>query len=148
MSARDAFGPNLRRIRIQRGISLDTIARETKVAVELWDALERNDFSHWPTGLFARAYIREYARILDLDPETIVDEFCRYFPHGDRRALKIVREQAKIVGHPFQGDGDALPAGVAVDRRDPIAKHRAHTSSTLLPIVNLFVRLRRAFGKA
>ena len=148
MSARDAFGPNLRRIRIQRGISLDTIARETKVAVELWDALERNDFSHWPTGLFARAYIREYARILDLDPETIVDEFCRYFPHGDRRALKIVREQAKIVGHPFQGDGDAPPAGVGVDRRDPIAKHRAHTSSTLLPIVNLFVRLRRAFGKA
>ena len=146
MSAREAFGPNLRRIRIQRGISLDTIARETKVAAELWDGLEHNDFSRWPTGLFARAYIREYARLLDLDPETTVDEFCRWFPHGDRRALKLVREQAKIVGHAFEGRADVPPAGVELDRRDPAAKRPA--SLTLLPIVNLFVRLRRTFGKA
>ena len=146
MSAREAFGPNLRRIRIQRGISLDTIARETKVPAELWDGLEHNDFSRWPTGLFARSYIRDYARLLDLDPEATVDEFCRWFPHGDRRALKLVREQAKIVGHNFEGHGDVPPAGVDLDRRDPTAK-RPRTSSTLLPIVNLFVRLRRTFGK-
>ena len=147
MSARDAFGPNLRRIRIQRGISLDTIAQETKVPVELWDALEHNDFSRWPTGLFARSYIRDYARLLDLDPDATVDEFCRWFPHGDRRALKIVREQAKIVGHPFEGDRDVPPPGVDVDRRDPTAKPK-QALSHLLPIVNLFVRLRRTFGKA
>jgi len=146
MSAREAFGPNLRRIRIQRGVSLDTIARETKVAVELWDGLEHNDFSRWPTGLFARAYIREYARLVDLDPETIVDEFCRWFPQGDRRVLKLVREQAKIVGHDFAGHGDVPPTGVDLDRRDPTAKRR--TATTLLPLVNLFVRLRRALGKA
>ena len=147
MSAREAFGPNLRRIRIQRGISLDTIAQQTKVSVELWDALEHNDFSRWPTGLFARSYIRDYARLLDLDPDATVDEFCRWFPHGDRRALKIVREQAKIVGHQFEGDRDVPPAGVDVDRRDPTAKPK-HAPSHLLPIVNLFVRLRRTFGKA
>ena|SRR6059058_601414 len=146
MSAREAFGPNLRRIRIQRGVSLDTIARETKVAVELWDGLEHNDFSRWPTGLFARAYIREYARLVDLDPETIVDEFCRWFSQGDRRALKLVREQAKIVGHDFSGDGDVPPAGVDLDRRDPHAKNQG--PATFLPLVNLFVRLRRALGKA
>ena len=146
MSAQGAFGPNLRRIRIQRGISLDTIAQETKVPVELWDALEHNDFSRWPTGLFARSYIRDYARLLDLDPDATVDEFCRWFPHGDRRALKLVREQAKIVGHAFEGRGDVPPAGVELDRRDPTAKRPA--SLTLLPIVNLFVRLRRTFGKA
>jgi cytoskeleton protein RodZ len=147
MSARDAFGPNLRRIRIRRGISLDTIARETKVPVDLWDALEHNDLSRWPTGLFARSYIRDYARLLDLDPEATVDEFCRWFPHGDRRALRIVREQAKIVGHAFEGDRDVPPAGVDIDRRDPAAKPKP-AASHLLPIVNLFVRLRRTFGKA
>jgi cytoskeleton protein RodZ len=147
MSARDAFGPNLRRIRIRRGISLDTIARETKVPVDLWDALEHNDLSRWPTGLFARSYIRDYARLLDLDPEATVDEFCRWFPHGDRRALRIVREQAKIVGHAFEGDRDVPPAGVDIDRRDPAARPKP-AASHLLPIVNLFVRLRRTFGKA
>src|SRR5262249_38193041 len=137
MRAQGAFGPNLRRIRIQRGISLDTIARETKVPVELWDGLEHNDFSRWPTGVFARSYIRDYARMIGVDPESAVDEFCRWFPQGDRRALKLVREQAKIVGHEFHGHGDVPPAGVEIDRRDPTAK-RSHTSPTLLPILNLF----------
>ena len=77
MSAQGAFGPNLRRIRIQRGISLDTIARETKVPAELWDGLEHNDFSRWPTGLFARSYVREYARIIGVDPESTVDSGSR-----------------------------------------------------------------------
>src|SRR5262249_25506961 len=148
MSAQVAFGPNLRRIRIRRGISLDTIARETKVPVELWDGLEHNDLSRWPTGLFARSYIRDYARLLDLDPETTVDEFCRWFPHGDRRALRTVREPAKIVGHAFDGDRDVPPVGVEIDRRDPSAARAKNTASHLLPIVNLFVRLRRSFGKA
>ena len=106
MSARDAFGPNLRRIRIQRGISLDTIAQETKVPVELWDALEHNDFSRWPTGLFARSYVREYARIIGIDPESTVDEFCRWFPEGDRRAERVVREQAALMGHDLRWNDD------------------------------------------
>ena len=33
MSAREAFGPNLRRLRIQRGVSLEQIAETTKVSV-------------------------------------------------------------------------------------------------------------------
>ena len=147
MSAREAFGPNLRRIRIQHGISLDTVARETKVPVELWDGLEHNDFTRWPTGLFARAYIRDYAKLIGVDPESTVDEFCRWFPQGDRRVLKLVREQAQIVGHDFAGKGDVPPSGIDVDRRDPNARTRSR-SIALLPIVNLFVRLRRAFGKA
>lgn len=147
MSGSNAFGPNLRRIRLQRGVSLKQLSESTKVAETLWAGLERNDFSRWPTGIFARAYVREYAKAIGADPEATVDEFCRWFPHGDRRALKLVREQAKIVGHQFAGQGDVPPAGVETDRRDPDAK-RPLTSPTLLPIVNLFVRLRRTFGKA
>jgi len=98
---RDAFGPNLRRIRKMRGISLDSIAAETRVDVELWEALERNDFSRWPHGIFARAYIREYARLVGVDPDATVDEFCRWFAQGDRRAEPLIRGQARIVGHPL-----------------------------------------------
>ena len=62
MSDMDTFGPRLRAERERRGISLDTIASVTKVGAELWDGLERNDFSRWPSGIFARAFIRDYAR--------------------------------------------------------------------------------------
>lgn len=110
MSGREAFGPNLRRLRIQRGISLEELARVTKVHVDLWDGLERNDFSRWPTGIFARAYVREYAHAIGVDPDTAVDDFCRWFPQGDRRAERIVRGQAELVGHALQWSDDlAVP---------------------------------------
>src|SRR5579862_8639100 len=54
MSERDAFGPRLRRERERRGISLETLALVTNVSVDLWMGLEKNDFSQWPGGVFAR----------------------------------------------------------------------------------------------
>lgn len=99
MSDRETFGPRLRRERERRRISLETIATVTKVGVELWDGLERNDFSRWPSGIFARAFIRDYARAVGLDADEIVDEFCRLFPQGDRRVTRIIRGQAELIGH-------------------------------------------------
>jgi len=99
MSSRETFGPDLKRIRLRRGVSLAAIATTTKVAEELWDDMERNDFTRWPAGIYARAYLRAYAAQIDADPETVVDEFCRWFPQGDRRAGRTIREHATIVGH-------------------------------------------------
>jgi hypothetical protein len=109
MSDRDTFGPRLRRERERRRISLETIATVTKVGIELWDGLERNDFSRWPSGIFARAFIRDYARAVGLDEDDIVDEFCRLFPQGDRRVSRIIRGQAELIGHhPALADDPGL----------------------------------------
>jgi transcriptional regulator with XRE-family HTH domain len=108
MGEQDAFGPNLRRLRVQRGISLESIAGATKVSTELWAGLERNDFSRWPAGIFARAYVRAYASHIGADPDATVDEFCRLFPHGDRRALRVVREQAALIGHNLRWRDDLV----------------------------------------
>jgi transcriptional regulator with XRE-family HTH domain len=127
MSQREAFGPNLRRIRLQRGVSLQQLATSTKVSETLWAGLERNDFSRWPNGIFARAYVREYAKAIGVDPEATVDEFCRWFPNGDRRALPQIKGQAEIVGHndlqwqdpvPPAGEGDRRGAGDAAASAD------------------------------
>jgi transcriptional regulator with XRE-family HTH domain len=114
MSAREAFGPNLRRLRLQRGLTLDQIADRTKVSVALWEGLEENDVSRWPAGVFARSYVREYAEIVGADPDATVDEFCRWFPQGDRRAERIIRGQAAIVGHSLRWDEQIPPEA---DRR-------------------------------
>jgi hypothetical protein len=119
MSERDAFGPNLRRARVQRGIGLDTIAAATKISVDLFSALERNDFSRWPTGLYARAYVRAYAMEVGVDPEGTVDDFCRWFSQGDRRVERVVREQAALVGHDSQFKDDITAPSVKRDRRAP-----------------------------
>jgi transcriptional regulator with XRE-family HTH domain len=119
MSESDTFGPRLRRERERRGISLETIATVTKVGIDLWEGLERSDFSRWPSGIFARAFVRDYARAIGVDADEVVDEFCRLFPNGDRRAARIIQGQAAIVGHASATveDPAMLPAGV--DRRAP-----------------------------
>ena len=97
MNPQEAFVTRLRRHRQRNGISLDDMAGDTRVKRELLEALERNDLSEWPRGLYARAWIRAYASAVGLDPIDTVDEFCRLFPQGDRRAQSTIREIASIV---------------------------------------------------
>ncbi len=112
MSDRHTFGPRLRSERERRGISLDTIALVTKVNVDLWEGLERNDFSRWPSGIFARAFVRDYARAVGLDADEVVDDFCRLFPVGDRRVSRVLKAQAELIGHDLtHADDTALPPG-------------------------------------
>lgn len=132
MSEHDAFGPNLRRIRVQRGVSLDHIATVTKVSADLWAGLERNDLSRWPTGIYARAYVRAYAIEIGADPETTVDEFCRWFPQGDRRAARVVREQAAMVGHDLHWKDDL--SEVREERRSAPAASEAGDSTPLASV--------------
>ena len=117
MSEREAFGPNLRRIRVQRGISIDEIVSGTNVSAALWEGLERNDLSRWPTGIYARAYVRSYAKYIGVDPESTVDDFCRWFPQGDRRAELVIRGHAEIIGHHDLQYRDDLPPGVREGER-------------------------------
>jgi transcriptional regulator with XRE-family HTH domain len=106
MSGRVAFGPNLRRARIHHGISLEAIAAETKVPIALWEGLEENNLSGWPRGIYARAYIREYAQFIGVDPDETVNEFCRVFPEGDRRQAGLLRQHAELVGHDLSWTDD------------------------------------------
>ena len=115
MSERESFGPRLRAERERRGISLETIASVTKVGADLWDGLERNDFSRWPSGIFARAFVRDYARAIGLDSDEAVNEFCRLFPIGDRRVSRLIQAQAQLLGHHLSyAESAGLPHG---DRR-------------------------------
>ena len=120
--SRQAFGPNLRRIRIQKGISIEQIAAATKVSADLLSGLERNDFSRWPVGIYARAYVRQYAYAIGVDPDSTVDEFCRWFAQGDRRAERTIREQATIVGQDSVTYRDDPPVG---GRRRPPRRQEA-----------------------
>jgi transcriptional regulator with XRE-family HTH domain len=106
---KDSFGLVLRAARERRGISLQQLASDTKVNVELWSDLEENDFSRWPERIYARNYIRNYATHVGLDPDMIVDEFCRLYPEqGDRRAEGLLRAHAAIVQHELAWQDEPL----------------------------------------
>lgn len=77
---REGFGARLRQQREQHDITLATIAEQTKIKLSLLDQLERDDISHWPTGIFRRAFVRSYAAAIGIDPEAAVREFLEQFP--------------------------------------------------------------------
>jgi cytoskeletal protein RodZ len=70
----------MRRAREERGVSLRHIAEVTKISVSALEALERNDISRLPGGIFSRAFVRSYALEIGLDPEQTVREFIVRFP--------------------------------------------------------------------
>ena len=80
MEPGSAFGPRLRRERERRQISLTSIAENTKINRSLLEALERDDVSRWPTGIFRRAFVRSYAEAIGLNGDEVVREFSERFP--------------------------------------------------------------------
>jgi transcriptional regulator with XRE-family HTH domain len=76
----ESFGARLRQRREQQQIALTTIAEQTKIKLSLLEALERDDLSRWPEGIFRRAFVRAYAHAVGLEPDVIVREFLDAYP--------------------------------------------------------------------
>jgi transcriptional regulator with XRE-family HTH domain len=76
----ESFGARLRERRERQQIALASIAEQTKISVSLLEALERDDVSHWPAGIFRRAFIRAYAHAIGLEPDVVVREFLELHP--------------------------------------------------------------------
>ena len=76
----ESFGARLRQRRERQQIALTTIAEQTKISLALLEALERDDVSHWPAGIFRRAFIRAYAHAIGLEPDVVVREFLEFHP--------------------------------------------------------------------
>jgi cytoskeleton protein RodZ len=60
------LGTYLNGLREQRGLSLDEMARATRVAPRYLEALEREDFASLPASVFTRGYIRAYCQVLEV----------------------------------------------------------------------------------
>lgn len=70
-----AFGERLRREREMRGVSLDDIARSTKIGTRFLRALEEEHFEILPGGIFNKSYVRSYAHYLGIDEEEAVADY-------------------------------------------------------------------------
>ncbi|HSL21862.1 MAG TPA: helix-turn-helix domain-containing protein [Vicinamibacterales bacterium] len=76
----------MRRRREEQHVALATIAEQTKIKLSLLEALERDDVSRWPSGIFRRAYVRAYAHAIGLDPDVVLHEFFEAHPEPPEAA--------------------------------------------------------------
>src|SRR6266542_4090869 len=96
------FGGKLRLARERRGISLRQIAASTKISVAVLEALERNDISRLPGGIFSRAFVRSYAIEIGVDPEQAVRDFIGQFPDAS-----VTAGSPHVAQHDYESDSTA-----------------------------------------
>lgn len=117
-SAQDfiGFGSYLRTQREGQGLSVDDVARSTKIPPTLIGALEDGQAERFPERVFVLNYVRSYARAVGLSPD---DAVARYqgipgVPRAeafDPSALEVVRRDKALTWAWWFG---ALVAWVAV----------------------------------
>jgi len=71
----DSIGQQLRLAREEKKIKLEVAAKKLLIKVDYLKALENNDHSKLPQGVYAKNFLREYARFLGLDYKSLVKEF-------------------------------------------------------------------------
>jgi len=84
-------GEILRKRREEIGLNLRDVARITKIRYDFLKAIEDGAFEKLPVEAYVKGYIREYARVLDIDPEAVIDVYIRHIsPPEDE---KIIQKQ-------------------------------------------------------
>src|SRR5665811_1020862 len=64
-------GETLRRTRLKRNLQLEEISNELKISTRFLQAIESDQYDKLPGGIFAKSFVRQYARLLGLDEEDI-----------------------------------------------------------------------------
>ena len=65
-------GALLRAARETAGLTVDAVAQQLKLAPRQVKAIEDGDFTRLPGRTFVRGFVRNYARLVRLDPETVL----------------------------------------------------------------------------
>jgi cytoskeleton protein RodZ len=79
-----SFGTWLRRQRELREISLRDVAERTKISLRYLEAMEEDRFDLLPAPVFAKGFLREYARYVGLSPDEVVNHWLAVQQAGER----------------------------------------------------------------
>ena len=69
------LGSKLKQAREARGVPLSEVEWATKIKSTYLEALEEENYRDIPGAVYARGFLRTYARYLDLDPEPLIAEY-------------------------------------------------------------------------
>ncbi|MGM0632553.1 MAG: helix-turn-helix domain-containing protein [Pseudomonadota bacterium] len=78
-------GQKLRAARKARELSVKQVANELHLTMHYVNALESDDFDTLPGDVFVKGYIRNYAQLLQLDPDQILKHYREL---GERRQAR------------------------------------------------------------
>jgi cytoskeleton protein RodZ len=89
----ESVGEFFRQVRETKGLTLEEVASKTRIRSDFVKALEDGNFAKLPDQVFARGFVRSYARSLGLDEEDAINRFAEsagsfYEKQGERERLR------------------------------------------------------------
>lgn len=90
LKSEDEVGRRLKRAREAKGLSLADVARDLRIDARFLEAIEAEDFAPLSGSVYVKGYLRNYARRVDLDPETVIAAF-------DKLGVETVPTIARVV---------------------------------------------------
>ncbi len=89
----ESVGDFFRQVRETKGLTVDEVASKTRIRTDFVKALEEGNFAKLPDQVFARGFVRSYARSLGLDEEDAIHRFVQsagafYEKQGERERLR------------------------------------------------------------
>ncbi|HEU4683635.1 MAG TPA: RodZ domain-containing protein [Nitrospira sp.] len=98
----ESIGEFFKQVRETKGLTIDEVAAKTRIRSDFVRALEEGNFAKLPDQVFARGFVRSYARSLGLDEEDAIHRFIQsagafYEKQDEKERLKIrqVQEERK-----------------------------------------------------
>src|SRR5512147_2767474 len=98
----ESIGEFFKQVRETKGLTVDEVASKTRIRSDFVKALEEGNFAKLPDQVFARGFVRSYARSLGLDEEDAIHRFIQsagafYEKQDERERLKArqVEEERK-----------------------------------------------------
>ena len=70
-----SVGTRLKKARKKLGLSIDDIRDKSKIKKNYLVAIENDNYENLPGEVYTKVYIRGYAKIVGLDPQTILSEY-------------------------------------------------------------------------
>lgn len=89
----ESLGEDFQKAREGKGLTLDDAASKTRILPYYLKAVEENNYARLPDEVFAKGFVRSYARILGMDEAAVIKKFEEsgglfYAKRAERETLK------------------------------------------------------------
>ncbi len=89
------LGQRLKEARLSKGLSYDELQDKTKIQKRYLQAIEEGQYSILPGAFYARAFIKNYAEAVDLDPDQLFEEYASDLPATDQAKTEFAPRSSR-----------------------------------------------------
>ncbi len=89
-------GPWLAKARKDHNLSIADVAAKLRLAPRQIEAIEADDYERLPGKTIVRGFVRNYARLLQLDPAQVVAAYDRTVPGGDDQRISVPHQNVQF----------------------------------------------------